>query len=119
MSSVMVKIVEQEMIVAEMRSADMPVEVLGLHVEREHVGEQRIQRTDDVLARIVAQIGGGGDGRLAAVLCSRFLGHRESLFLSLTTGAFTRASSKMGNARCESQARALARSRQTAKGTEP
>jgi hypothetical protein len=63
-----------------MRSAHMPVEVLGLHVEREHVGEQRIQRTGDVSARIVPQIGGGDEGRLAAVLCSRFLGHGESLF---------------------------------------
>src|SRR5262245_6782139 len=69
------------MIVPKMRSADMPVEVLGLHVEREHVGEERIQRTGDVPARVVAQIGGGGDWRLAAVLCSRFLGHGENLFL--------------------------------------
>ena len=32
-------LVEQQMIVAEMRTADVPVEVLGLHIEREGVGQ--------------------------------------------------------------------------------
>src|SRR2546430_14069917 len=37
-------LVEQEVVVAEMRAADVPVEVLGLHIERKRVRDQRIQR---------------------------------------------------------------------------
>src|SRR5262249_38319301 len=33
-----------EVVVAEMRAADVPVEVLGLHIERKRVRDQRIQR---------------------------------------------------------------------------
>src|SRR5215471_8267693 len=37
-------LIEQEVVVAEMRAADVPVEVLGLHVERKRVRDQGIQR---------------------------------------------------------------------------
>src|SRR5499426_4563693 len=37
-------LVEQEVVVAEMRAADVPMEVLGLHVERKRVRDQGIQR---------------------------------------------------------------------------
>src|SRR5262249_19183472 len=37
-------LVEQEVVVAEMRAADVPMEVLGLHIERKRVGDQRVQR---------------------------------------------------------------------------
>ena len=36
-------LVEEQMVVAEMRPADVPVEVLGLEVEREGVGEEAVQ----------------------------------------------------------------------------
>ena len=61
-------LVEHQMIVAEMRSADVPVEVLGLQIKREHIGEQRVERAGDIAAGIVAEIGGGLERRLAAVL---------------------------------------------------
>ena len=53
-------LVEQQMVVAEMRPADMPVEILGLEIEREHVGEQRIEGAGDVAAGVVAEIGRRG-----------------------------------------------------------
>jgi hypothetical protein len=37
-------LVEQEMVVAEMRSADMPVEILRLEIERECICENRVER---------------------------------------------------------------------------
>src|SRR5262245_65363201 len=37
-------LVEQEVVVAEMRAADVPVKVLGLHVERKRIRDQGIQR---------------------------------------------------------------------------
>jgi len=36
------------MIVAEMTSADVPVEVLGLQIEGEGVGQQRVERGGDL-----------------------------------------------------------------------
>ena len=41
-------LVEQQMVVAEMRPADMPVEILGLEIEREGVGQQGVERAGDV-----------------------------------------------------------------------
>src|SRR5262249_5668319 len=37
-------LIEQEVVVAEMRAADVPVKVLGLHVERKRIRDQGIQR---------------------------------------------------------------------------
>jgi hypothetical protein len=51
-------LVEKKMVVAEMRSGDVPVEVLRLQVEREVVRQQRIQRSRDVAGRFLAQAGG-------------------------------------------------------------
>ena len=79
-----------------MWSADMPVEVLGLHVEREHVGEQRIQRTGDVPARIVAQIGGGGEGRPCGGPLQSFPWSRGELPPKSYDRRVHRASSKVG-----------------------
>ena len=60
--------VEQQVIVAEMRSAHMPMEVLGLQIERETVGEQRIERRGNGAHRV------SGRGRLA-FLAGRRLVH--------------------------------------------
>jgi hypothetical protein len=40
------------MIIAEMRPADVPVEILGLEVEREAVRQDGIERAGDVLAGV-------------------------------------------------------------------
>ena len=45
------------MIVAEMRPADVPVEILGLEIERENVGQQGVERAGDVLDGVGAEIG--------------------------------------------------------------
>ena len=45
------------MVVAEMRAAHMPVEVLGLYVERESIGQQRVERAGHVLGGVRAEIG--------------------------------------------------------------
>ena len=62
-SSVVAKIsvglfVEHQVVVAEVGAADVPVEVLGLEIEREAVGQQAVQRRRDGLHRGVVEIGG-------------------------------------------------------------
>src|SRR6516164_11828633 len=49
--------VEEEMIVPEVRAGHMPMEIFRLQVEREHVGEQDIERAGNLWHRIGAQIG--------------------------------------------------------------
>jgi hypothetical protein len=49
--------VEEEMIVAEVRAGHMPMEILGLQIERKHVGEQDIERGGNLWNRIGAQVG--------------------------------------------------------------
>ena len=61
-------LVEEQVVVAEMRPAHVPMEILGLEVEREGVGEQRVERAGDVAAGIVAEIGRRVQRRLAALL---------------------------------------------------
>jgi hypothetical protein len=43
------------------------MEILGLHVEREHVGEQSVERARDVAGRIGAKIARRIELRLAGV----------------------------------------------------
>src|SRR5215472_7959768 len=50
-------LVEQQMIVAEMRSRHVPVKILGLQIEREGVGEQRPKCCGNVLDRVGAELG--------------------------------------------------------------
>ena len=52
-------LIEQEVIIAEVPAAHMPMEVLGFHIERETVGKQAIQRFRDFLDRVFGQIGRG------------------------------------------------------------
>ena len=52
-------LVEHQMIVAEMPAADMPVEILGLQIEREGVGQQRVERGRNLVERGLRQIGRG------------------------------------------------------------
>ncbi len=58
-------LVEHQMIVAEMPAADVPVEILGLQVERKGVCDQRVDRRRNLFHRLWRQIGwrievGGG-----------------------------------------------------------
>ena len=65
-------LVEQQMVVAEMRPADVPVEVLGLEIEREGVGEEPVQRRRDFLSGLRRMKGWG------------FKAGKERLFRSAT-----------------------------------
>ena len=50
-------LVEQQVVVAEMRPADVPMEILGLHIERKRVSQQPVERLRDLLDGFVRQIG--------------------------------------------------------------
>jgi hypothetical protein len=41
-------LVQQKMIVAKMRTLHMPMKILRLHIQSEHVGEQDIQRAREI-----------------------------------------------------------------------
>jgi hypothetical protein len=79
-------LVQQQVVVAEMRAADVPVEVLGLQVQREHVGQHRVQRRADVAGGLGRHVRGRGDRcalQLAGFLLRRigqFLHGRDSFF---------------------------------------
>ena len=49
-------VVEQQMVVAEMRARDVPVEILGLEIERDHVGQQDVEAARHVLAGVGAKV---------------------------------------------------------------
>src|SRR5207245_10612055 len=50
-------LVEEQVIVAEMRAGHMPMEVLGLEIKREHVREQEIERARNFRHGVGAQVG--------------------------------------------------------------
>src|ERR1700733_8854903 len=56
-------IVEHQMIVPEMRARHVPMEVLGFEIQRKHVGEQRYQRSRNVLNRFFRKGRGSGERR--------------------------------------------------------
>src|SRR5437868_15379169 len=55
------------MIVAEMRAAHVPVEILGLDVQGEYVGDDGVHRRRDVLGRGARHVGAGGHRSFAAL----------------------------------------------------
>ena len=57
--------VEQQVVVAEMRPADVPVEILGLQIEREAVGQKPVESLGNGLDGGIVQIGGGIERRRA------------------------------------------------------
>ncbi|MNT35183.1 hypothetical protein D3C72_1712020 [compost metagenome] len=57
--------VQQRVIITEMRTGNMPVEILGLDVEREDIRQQRGQRSGDVAARFSAKVGRRCEWKLA------------------------------------------------------
>src|SRR5262245_45692084 len=52
-------LVEQQMVVAEVRPGNMPMKILGLQVQREHVGQQPVERAGDVADGVGFEVGGG------------------------------------------------------------
>ena len=72
-------LVEEQVEVAEVRARDVPVEVLGLDVEREDIGEERGEAGGDVADRVVAEVGAGAQARLR--LLRRGFGHEVLLNL--------------------------------------
>src|SRR5581483_1419347 len=71
-------LVEQQVVVAEMRSADVPVKILGFQVQRETVGEEAVESAGDIFRGIGAEIGGGRNARGRAAGDSMI--HGESSF---------------------------------------
>src|SRR5581483_8200995 len=49
-------LVQQQVIVAEMRPRHVPVKVLRLQVEGEDIGEQRVQRAREILCRLGTEV---------------------------------------------------------------
>ena len=50
-------LVQQQMVIMEMPAADVPVKILGLQVEREGVGQKRVERARDLVSPGFAQVG--------------------------------------------------------------
>src|SRR5262249_27341676 len=50
-------LVQQEVIVAEMRSRHVPMKIFRLYIQGEHIGEERRERSGDFLCGIRFQIG--------------------------------------------------------------
>src|SRR5207249_10965419 len=61
--------IEQEMIVAEMRARDVPVKVLGLDIQGERVGQERIERSGDILRSLGHQVRRRVQWRFPQSLC--------------------------------------------------
>src|SRR5262249_2133966 len=49
-------LIEKQMIVAEVRATHVPMKVLGLQIQREHVGENRVHRSLYVFGRLDVEI---------------------------------------------------------------
>jgi len=61
-------LIQHQMVVAEVRAGYMPVKVLGLEIEREHVRQQRRQCARDVTDRIEARSVGVASGPCGVLL---------------------------------------------------
>ena len=66
-------LVEHQMVVAEMPAADVPVEILGLQIQREGVGQQHVERLRNLFDGLPAPDRWGCRGREKPCwgLCSR------------------------------------------------
>src|SRR5687767_8164509 len=49
-------LIKQEMVIAEIRSAHVPMEILGLEIQSENIGQQRVERRCDLAARPFREI---------------------------------------------------------------
>src|SRR5262245_56923047 len=55
-------LVEEQMVGAKMRAAHVPMEILGLDVEREGVGQQGVESGGNLAHGGLAEVGGGVEG---------------------------------------------------------
>src|SRR5262249_17258042 len=80
-------IVEQKVVVAEMRSAPVPMEVLGLEIKREGIGQKRVERRRYLANGVGGKVGwsiepGGGGARFKI---SDFAAHGVTSWLGRDT----------------------------------
>src|SRR6185437_7327616 len=59
-------LIEEQVVIAKVRTAHVPVEVLGLEVEREDIGEDGIERAGDFADAFVIKVGRGIERGFAA-----------------------------------------------------
>src|SRR5262245_66650019 len=73
-------LVKEQMVGAKMRAAHVPMEVLGLDVERKGVGQQGIERGGNLAHGCLAKVGGGveGSGDLVARIKGPDFAHEEN-----------------------------------------
>src|SRR6266508_1532829 len=50
-------LIEEQMVIAEMRTAHVPVEIFCFHIKREHIGENGVHLCADILNRLMREIG--------------------------------------------------------------
>src|SRR5437867_9996405 len=50
-------LIEEQMVIAEMRTAHVPMEIFCFHIKREHIRENGIHRCADILNRRMREIG--------------------------------------------------------------
>src|SRR5262249_50566716 len=70
-------LVQEQVVVPEMWSGNMPVEILRLEVQRHHVGKQKVESSGEVASRIRAESAWRLERGLASGLCI-FEGHDSS-----------------------------------------
>ena len=73
-------LVEQQMVIAEMRPAHVPVEILRLEVQREHVGQQRVERARNIFGRFGPEIIRSGEWCPLPFFQFRFVRHIRSSY---------------------------------------
>ena len=76
-------LIEQQMIVAEVRTTHVPMEVLGFEIKAEHVCQQCIQGAGNFHNGFRFNVGRGGQGRLLALHKLRFVTASEILLLGV------------------------------------
>ena len=59
-------LVQQQVVIAKVRAAHVPVEILRLEVQGEHVGQDAVQRAGDVGRGARREVGRGGERGLPA-----------------------------------------------------
>jgi hypothetical protein len=71
--------VQKQMVVAEMLSAHLPMEVFGLKVERKGIGHKRVQHAGKVLHIFGREsVGNNKPGSLRFLFMNKMSGHREA-----------------------------------------
>jgi hypothetical protein len=64
-------LVEEKVIIAEMGTRHMPMEILRFQIKSKHIGGQNVQRGRNLLHRVRFKIGSSGRGAARNVFASR------------------------------------------------